>query len=152
MSPYNRRHGHHHVHEHKKPASVGQEGKERRDVGDMVTATINGQVESWVNSYAGAGATGGAGAPAASSDTPASTPDSSSPTNAAPAASSDSSASSAAPSVDADNGNWARQAYFNMVDGTAQGVTFLNNKGAAGISGTFDECASQLYVSFDHQC
>lgn len=103
--------------------------EDKRGVGDWVTATINGQVVSWVNEYSGPG---GAATPA-----PASSEDDGQrldPASATPAYS----APSAAASMDAGAGNWGRQAYYNAEQGTANGLVFLNHHGGEG-SGVFDE-------------
>lgn len=125
-----RRHGHQHFHARDKEVVAIQENhivEEKRTVGDIVTAMIDGQVVSWTNEYAGPSTTpataAGAGSPAVQM--------------AAPAYSSFSVAPSAQPSVNAGSGNWGRQAYYNATSQTASGLVFLNHMGGQG-SGVFD--------------
>jgi Putative TOS1-like glycosyl hydrolase (DUF2401) len=99
--------------------------EEKRGVGDMVTATIDGQVVSWTNSYAGPST---APTPAAELESPADQV-------AAPVSSYV--APSAQPSINAGSGNWCRQAYYNATSQTAAGLVFLNHMGGQG-SGVFD--------------
>lgn len=131
-SAMQRRHGHQHFHARYKEIAEIQENhivEEKRGVGDIVTATINGQVVSWTNQYAGpstaptpaAGAEAGAGSPANQVAAPASS-------YVAP---------SAQPSINAGSGNWGRQAYYNATSQTATGLVFLNHMGGQG-SGVFD--------------
>lgn len=145
-------HGHAHFHQHQKEVREAQDAAEKRAVGDWVTATINGQVVSWANSYDGSSSPATSAAAVAASSTPAS--------SAAPASSATSisvaikqavkpsSASSAAASTKASSaasssssssssGGWTQQAYYNAESGTANGVTFLNHNGGSG-SGVFD--------------
>lgn len=103
-SPLQRRHGHAH-HE--------------RAVGDVVTATLNGQVVSWINNYIGGQATASAQpfvASASISSAPSQAP---------------------APVLNAGAGNWGRQAFYDARNGSADGLVFLNNMGGQG-SGVFD--------------
>lgn len=106
--------------------------EEKRAVGDVATATIDGKVVSWVNEY-----DGGAqptpvnpGAEPANQATPkeANPPDQ--PANqAAPKV--------VTPTINAGNGQWGRQAYYSAERQIADGLTFLNNMGGQG-SGVFD--------------
>ncbi|WPH02498.1 Hypothetical protein R9X50_00536300 [Acrodontium crateriforme] len=137
------KHAHHHAHGH---------NHKERAVGDMVTATIDGQVVSWVNQYAGPATP--AAAPVAAAAAPP----------AGSASSASSSASSKAVYVPSYTGpGWARTAYYNSSSHTAQGLVFLNNMGGAG-SGVWDttwgnslsyassdgtQCASQAEVLND---
>jgi hypothetical protein len=123
-----RRHAHQHVHARDKDAVTIQEHhivEEKRAVGDIVTATIDGQVVSWTNEYAGPSAVptpvAGAGSPAVQMAAPASSYV----------------ALSAQPSINAGSGNWGRQAYYNATSQTASGLVFLNHMGGQG-SGVFD--------------
>jgi Putative TOS1-like glycosyl hydrolase (DUF2401) len=79
------------------------------------------KVVSWTNSY-----DGGAQATPVAAD-PAGQPAAS---QAAPKA--------AIPTMNAGNGQWGRQAYYNADQQTADGLTFLNSMGGQG-SGVFDE-------------
>lgn len=124
-----RRHGHQHFHARGTEIVEIQEShiaEEKRAADDMVTATIDGQVVSWTNQYAGPSTppTPAAGSEAGSlSDQVA--PSS---TYIAP---------SAQPSINAGSGNWGRQAYYNASSQTADGLVFLNHNGGQG-SGVFD--------------
>ena len=108
---HHRRHGHQHFHEH---------NEKKRDVGSIVTATIDGKVETWANTYTGA--TPAAAAPAAPAAEGANNVDAAmgtvTPTSAAP---------STAATVNAGTGKWARQAYYNAAAGSASGLSFLAN-------------------------
>ncbi|KAK5101344.1 target of Sbf [Lithohypha guttulata] len=111
QSQHQRKHGHAH-------------GHQERAVGDIVTATINGDVVTWVNTFGGPPTDSPAAAtPAAEAAKVASQAPKPSPTSA--------------PKVNAGAGNWGRQAYYNAVEGTADGLVFLNNMGGQG-SGVFD--------------
>jgi hypothetical protein len=90
----------------------------------MVTATIDGQVVSWTNLYAGPST---APTTVAGADSPVD--------RVAPLASY--AAPSAQPSINAASGNWVRQAYYNATSQTAAGLVFLNHMGGQG-SGVFD--------------
>ena len=91
----------------------------------MVTATINGVVQSWVNEYNGvATSSSAASAPTYSG--------SSAPTYASSAPAVESSAPSASSS-----GGWGRNAYYNSEEQSSDGLVFLNYYGGTG-SGTFD--------------
>ena len=121
-----RRHNHQHFHARDKQIRGVQdkhEVEEKRAAGDMVTATINGQVVSWVNQYSGPG-TGATATPEVD--------------GATVTAASATSVESPIPSVNAGPGNWARQAYYNAENGTDAGLVFLNHMGGQG-SGVFDE-------------
>lgn len=110
-------------------------GHQERAVGDIVTATINGQVVTWANNYGGAAAA--TPAPSASSvgvaAAPAAAPSKAAQSSSAPKVEKNSSI----PVVNAGAGNWGRQAYYNAESTTADGLVFLNNMGGQG-SGVFD--------------
>ncbi|KAK4998946.1 target of Sbf [Elasticomyces elasticus] len=155
---HGRRHGHAHFHEHNNEvreaeaeAEAEEAMQEKRAVGDIVVATINGQVVSWTNQYSGQPATSAA---AASTSTGAKTTVTSTLVQAAAqkqsstsAAASSAAASSAAPSSAASSSSssssaasgssWGQIAYYNSAQGSAKGVTFLNHLGGSG-SGVFD--------------
>ena len=105
--------------------------EEKRAVGDVVKATIDSQVVSWTNGYAGPGtaftSVMGAGYPVG---------------EVAPSAAY--SVPSSQPSINAGSGNWGRQAYYNANTQTADGLVFLNHNGGQG-SGVFDEYVSSLF-------
>ncbi|CZT19551.1 related to TOS1 Target of SBF [Ramularia collo-cygni] len=139
-SANDRRHAHGHGHAHLHHARDAA-AKEKRGLGDMVTAMINGEVVSWVNEYAGGAAATSAAAPAAST-AEASAPAAYQPARRPAAASSDASASShsSASSSDDDSSSsngWTRQAYYDASSGTSNGLVFLNHEGGTG-SGVFD--------------
>jgi len=48
-----RRHGHEHVEKHKRNAHSEAQEAEKRAIGDVVIATIDGQVVSWLNNWSG---------------------------------------------------------------------------------------------------
>ena len=134
-----RRHGHGHdeFHVRDKAIRTFQENhiiEEKRAVGDLVVATINGVAVSWTNEYAGPGAEATPAPEVAS--TPVAAPwDGSAGSGASSAVSV---AESAIPSVNAGSGNWGRQAYYDAENQTADGLVFLNHNGGQG-SGVFDE-------------
>lgn len=147
-SPHERRHAHGHQHfhqQHKETREIHEAAEaEKRAVGDWVTATINGEVVSWVNTF-------GAETPAAKAvvndattitKTVAQATATQTATIASEKAGASAPASSAAPSPKATtasvaSGDWSQVAYYEASSGTAHGVTFLNNMGGQG-SGTFD--------------
>ncbi|WEW58511.1 target of Sbf [Emydomyces testavorans] len=106
-----RRHGHGHMH---------RKAEEKRGVGDVVTATINGEVVTWVNQYQGGAA-------------PTPNPGSGSPPKSGPKGDNRKQSSP----VNAGVGKWGRQGYYDAEKGVADGLTFLNHKGGQG-SGVFD--------------
>lgn len=137
--------GHHHGHEHfhgKKSAAEKPQEKAKRE--EWVTATINGDVVSWINDY-NPGAAATTAAAAAGSDTgsgcgsssgsgsgnAATTPT----TSDASTEETESSNSSSNGSTDT-SGGYTRSAYYSAGEGTADGVTFLGNYGGTG-SGVF---------------
>ncbi|PGH10080.1 hypothetical protein GX51_00347 [Blastomyces parvus] len=127
-SIHERRHqGHQHLH---------KRDNEKRAVGDMVTATINGQVVSWVNQYAGGAA------PSVPTQAPAS-----------PAAAGNKyPTKQPAPIDNPGAGNWGRQGYYNAEAGVADGLTFLNHRGGDQ-SGVFDYAlGSSLSYASEEGC
>ncbi|KAF3482032.1 uncharacterized protein GIQ15_04791 [Arthroderma uncinatum] len=107
---HERRHGHSHQRFH-----------EKRAVGDVVTATIDGKVVTWANNY------GGGAAPTPAPGAPASGPHVKS--YGAPKDNKKPKPSSSAP-VNVGPGQWGRVAYYDADAGEADGITFLNNEGA----------------------
>ncbi|KAF2482457.1 putative TOS1-like glycosyl hydrolase-domain-containing protein [Neohortaea acidophila] len=114
-------HIHRHAHHHAR-------GVRARGVGDWVTATIDGEVVSWINEYNGGAAptasSGGSASASTSTSTTAGT------NNPAPLTSS-------TPSTGSSPQNWTRQAYYDAATQTSQGLVFLNHYGGTG-SGVFD--------------
>lgn len=106
----------------------------------MVTATINGAVESWMNNYECD--------PAGS--VPTALPADGVSYGSGPAATAAAAAPSPMPSMNAGAGSWGRQAYYNAKNQTAEGIVFLNHNGGQG-SGTFDSTwgNSLSYASTD---
>jgi hypothetical protein len=111
---HHRRHGHQHLHR--------AHHLHKREVGAVVTATINGEVKTWKNEYTGGAATPPPDA-SQNNEKAASPPSSSTP---APAA--------YTPSA---TGDFVRVAYYNGASKTAEGLVFLNNRGGKN-SGVFD--------------
>ncbi|KIX01810.1 uncharacterized protein Z518_09537 [Rhinocladiella mackenziei CBS 650.93] len=143
--PIQRRHAHqqlHHHHHNHAAREVHDEDMdivgEKRAVGDVVIATINGKVVTWTNEYDGsAPATAATAAPAAEEAVTLATAVYGSPT--------------AAPSMNVGPGQWGRQAYYNAEQGIADGLVFLNHHGGQG-SGVFDTVwgMSLSYASADN--
>lgn len=116
---HSKRHGHQHL--HKKHA------QEKRG-GDIVTATINGVVQTWENNWFGGAATTKATEVAAATTAAATSyPES----TASPSQTDDD-------DVIVPEGDFARVAYYNSASQVADGVTFLANKGDPSLSGTWD--------------
>lgn len=139
-----RRHGHHH-HLHK------EKNKKR---GEWITATIDGQVVSWVNNwFGGAPATEAAvaaptenaaaaivPAPEPTTEVAAAVPKSSSSVKQVKAKTTTSQAqpSDSSSSGSAAGGDWERVAYYNAEQQVADNIVFLGNYGGGG-SGVFDK-------------
>ncbi|KAI1809767.1 TOS1 protein [Poronia punctata] len=133
---HSKRHGHQHLHK------KHQHQHEERAVGEVVYATINGQVQSWTNTYAGPTPDAPADAPPAptkapqkSADKPAGKPGkgSKSPVNNGKKVHGGDDTYPTAPS-----GDFVRSAYYEASSGTAEGLVFLANVGDPQISGTWD--------------
>lgn len=136
-----RRHAHGHGHAHLHHARDAAAKEEKRGLGDIVTAVIDGEVVTWANEYAGGAATSTA---AAVSSVATSAPAAySSVASAASSAASASAYSSSSSSDDDDSSSsssgsgWTRQAYYDSEAGTSDGLVFLNHEGGSG-SGVFD--------------
>jgi len=149
-SPHARRHahghGHQHFHEHNKEIREAQElaELEERAVGDVVVATINGKVVSWVNQYDGnkavAAATPAASSSAKSPAAAAAAATSSAKAPARPSAAASSAAASSkasSPPATYGSGAWNQVAYYNADSHSATGLTFLNNRGDNKNSGVW---------------
>lgn len=124
---HSKRHGHQHL--HKKHAEKAEE----RAVGDLVVATINGQVQSWINNYDGPTPdAAAAAAPAAATTTAA--------VSASKPAKKPASGNKDKPSKDKTpiTGDFVRSAYYDAASGNADGLVFLANVGSPGVSGTWD--------------
>lgn len=119
-------HGHQHLHGKRtvKMKKILDRALVDRAVGDMVYATIDGQLASWTNEYRGAGV-----ATKMPSPSTVVTPNlAKSYHHPVPESTSKSSEKGA---------SWAREAYYDATSGKAEGVTFLNhNGGEIGIPGT----------------
>lgn len=138
--------GHQYLHDHHgKVKQVDESQLLERAVGDLVSATIDGQLVSWTNEYAGPGVATAAPVAEAVDNVNASalstdmtddadlTSQSSTLSSTTITSASSSSTSTAA----AHSQGWTRQAYFNAASGTAEGLTFLNHFGGTnGIPGT----------------
>ncbi|KAK2741035.1 target of Sbf [Myotisia sp. PD_48] len=114
-----------HAHGHKR---FHAKADAKRAVGDIVTATINGEVVTWINEYDG-------GAGSGSPPTPAPVAGNKPEIQNKNQATHTSSARSSSPSVGP--GEWSRTAYYDAASGSADGLTFLNHHGGDG-SGIFD--------------
>ena len=127
----------------------------KRSVSALVSATIDGQLVSWTNMYAGPGVATILPSPAVApivaqfDEMNGSSPDTTTVANAEPPMVSSTAATpsfqgsstipayGAIPSSDASSGYWLRQAYYNAADGTSHGITFLNHFGGVnGVPGT----------------
>ena len=133
----------------------------------MVTATINGVVQTWANDWSGE-PTSAAQASSATSATstvtveyassfPAAAENYAAPSSvdtasysASSAAASSSPSSESSGSISSSSGGWGRQAYYDSSSGFANGLTFLNHYGGSG-SGVFDYTygSSLSYASSD---
>ncbi|KAI0912803.1 putative TOS1-like glycosyl hydrolase-domain-containing protein [Ustulina deusta] len=139
-----KRHGHQHLHK------KHHEEKQERAVGDLVVATIDGQVVSWLNTYAGPTADVAAdSAPAvtaSAADSVATSAESAKKVSSTKSSSTDSSTGSSTGTI---TGDFVRTAYYNAADGTADGLVFLANVGSPGVSGTWDTVwgSSLAYVN-----
>ncbi|KAL9054362.1 MAG: hypothetical protein Q9206_003572 [Seirophora lacunosa] len=146
---------HQHLHHPKRDHVLAERVmKGERAVGDVVTATIDGQVVHWINQYAGpqtslstATALPAAGmssiCPYCSVQTTLTTlmEDSrqTSATSAIPAASSPINPLPPVGGTSGSGGSWSRQAYYNADTGTSDGLAFLNHFGGSqGKPGTAD--------------
>ncbi|EEP76627.1 predicted protein [Uncinocarpus reesii 1704] len=127
---HSRRHGHGHFH---------RRAEEKRAVGDVVTATINGEVVTWRNDYNGAAPTPAAGSGSGSGVLKNKTP-------------SGGDTRKKTQPVKVGSGEWGRQGYYDAEKGVADGLTFLNHHGGQG-SGVFDyQLGNSLsYASEDGQ-
>ncbi|KAI0443226.1 putative TOS1-like glycosyl hydrolase-domain-containing protein [Xylaria telfairii] len=136
---HSKRHGHQHLHK------KHHQEKEERDVGDVVVATIDGQVVSWINTYAGPTADVVADAAPAAATTAAD--------SAADAYPTSKPASGNIQKVPTDStpitGDFVRSAYYSAADNVADGLVFLANVGSPGVSGTWDTVwgSSLAYVN-----
>lgn len=141
-----RRSEHEHAFEHAKAhmhahARHHARNVHRRDVGDTVTATIYGQIETWTNQYSGSPVS----SPTSVSECTYTLARASS--SLAPESSAPPSNGSSGPSL---SGSWGRQGYYNSQESVANGIVFLNHFGGTG-SGVFDYSfgSSLSYASSD---
>ncbi|KAL8803925.1 MAG: hypothetical protein Q9182_002892 [Xanthomendoza sp. 2 TL-2023] len=136
-------HAHQHMHHPKRDHMLSE-----RAVGDMVVATIDGQVVSWVNNYAGPGAnptTTNSNQPASAVQTSLSTsvgtPNKAHSVSSIPALSAPFNPIPVQHNGDpiGGGGSWLRQAYYNAYAESSDGFTFLNHFGGTiGKPGTAD--------------
>ncbi|KAL8639057.1 MAG: hypothetical protein Q9228_003856 [Teloschistes exilis] len=153
---HSHRHNHQHLHNLKRKNALAE-----RAVGDTVIATIDGQVVSWINQYAGPGAspsTTTTAQPAKVQTTLAksvgSPPQPSTAPVQAPPAAAGSKKLSVVDDSTGGSGSWSRKAYYNAEAGSSDGFTFLNHFGGTnGMPGTTDGGpafgASLSYASSD---
>ncbi|KAI9841081.1 MAG: target of Sbf [Thelocarpon superellum] len=113
-----RRHGHQHFHEHHKEI---RDEQEKRNVGDVVVATIDGVRVSWTSELPGATAT--PAAPAA--------------VDAASASPGSGSYGDYSNTGSSPVSSWTRAAYYDSASQTKDGLVFLNHLGGQG-SGVWD--------------
>ncbi|KAJ2905699.1 hypothetical protein MKZ38_004566 [Zalerion maritima] len=124
------RHGHQHFHNKKRAAAAAEEHKNEKRSDVWVTATIDGQVVSWINDYnPGATTSTTAEAVAAAVATTTSTTAKATTTSSS---SSSSSSSSDDDSSSSDSSTYSRVGYYNAEGSAADGVTFLGNYGGTG--------------------
>ncbi|KAI0454865.1 putative TOS1-like glycosyl hydrolase-domain-containing protein [Xylaria acuta] len=136
---HSKRHGHQHLHK------KHQQQKEERDVGDVVVATIDGQVVSWINTYAGPTADAAADAAPAAATIPAASTADAVPTKKPSIGNNQKVPTDSTPIT----GDFVRSAYYSAADGDADGLVFLANVGSPGVSGTWDTVwgSSLAYVN-----
>ncbi|KAI7570698.1 hypothetical protein KC343_g7509 [Hortaea werneckii] len=150
-SAHVRRHAHAHGHGHQ------HHGREADPaLGDMVTATIDGVVQTWLNNWSGQETSAPVASSSSAESSPTSTVDthenwlphlfggghgrhgghdsSDEPSASSPAGPSSPSQTSSSSSS---SGGWGRQAYYQASSNTSEGLVFLNHFGGSG-SGTFD--------------
>ncbi|KAI2604684.1 putative TOS1-like glycosyl hydrolase-domain-containing protein [Hypoxylon sp. NC1633] len=127
--PHSKRHGHQHLHK-----KHHEQKAEKRE--DIVTATIDGVVQTWVNNYLGPGAATADPAPAATTAAAVPANDAVKASDSETSSATKSSKSSSSVSVPA--GDFERIAYYSAKDQIADGLVFLGNLGDPAISGTWD--------------
>lgn len=145
------RHNRQHVHHPNRGHVLRDHVAVERAVGDMVTATIDGQVVHWINQYAGpvTMSSTDVGLPASSIASacpycPIQTTISQSFDAASQSSTTSASIKSANPlpvsrGPNDSSGTWSRQAYYNAEAGDLDGFTFLNHFGGSlGEPGTAD--------------
>ena len=134
-SKHVRKHAHGPAHGH------GRRAHGKRAVGDIVTATINGDVVSWTNIYDGS-------TPSTSTAAPANS------TAPSTAYSAPGSSESVALGNTTTDGCWGRNGYYNADSQESDGLVFLNHFGGADGSGVFDYSFgnSLSYASCDGTC
>ncbi|KAI1827149.1 putative TOS1-like glycosyl hydrolase-domain-containing protein [Xylaria intraflava] len=126
---HSKRHGHQHLHK------KYHEQQEARAVGDIVTATIDGQVVSWTNTYAGPTGAADEGADSSAKTTAATTKK---PAESKTTTKASKPTSSASGDKNPITGDFVRSAYYCAKTGDADGLVFLANVGSPGVSGTWD--------------
>jgi hypothetical protein len=153
-SAHAKRHAHGHGHAHGRMHSHSERDADP-GLGDVVSAMIDGKLQSWTNTYSGqANNAPAAPAPAPAVPAPAPVPAANGPSQgssgsappparpaakapAAKAPAAKAPASSPSDSGSCSGSDWGREAYYDADSGTADGLVFLNYQGGKG-SGTFD--------------
>jgi len=156
-SSKHKRSDHHHARGHRefhKRNQAIREVQEKRAVGDEVVVTVNGVVESWINSYSGGAATSApAAAPPAATTAPADTPAPAVTSAAAPSSAAQSSAAPSAPAASGSSGSssgsyssgsWTRQAFYSSSSASASGLTFLANPSFSALLTTLSSATTAL--------
>ncbi|KAI1766707.1 putative TOS1-like glycosyl hydrolase-domain-containing protein [Hypoxylon sp. FL1150] len=124
--PHSKRHGHQHQHLHKKH----HEHVHAEKRGDIVSAVIDGVLETWENNYFGPST--------ATTDASATTTAAAATTTAADSTTKTASSATSTSTDYIDVGDYSRIAYYNAKDQTADGIVFLGNYGDPSLSGTWD--------------
>ena len=139
-APHLHRHGHQHFHEHNKE----KRNLQQRAVGDLVTATIDGNAVTFTNEYAGgaAQATPSPSPPAEDSDEAKETEGGEGNENSDEPKETegekkedkkedkkDDKEEDKKVDTSATGGDWERTAYYCASSQTAEGIVFLNNRG-----------------------
>lgn len=138
-----RRHTHLHAHGHQHHAREAVPA-----LGDVVTATIDGLVQTWLNDWSGQATSAPVASSSATEESSTSSADANvgwswaqgagqSSTGSSSSGAPTSSTSSDSSSVSSSSGSWGRQAYNDASSKTSEGLVFLNHMGGSG-SGTFD--------------
>ncbi|KAI6088154.1 putative TOS1-like glycosyl hydrolase-domain-containing protein [Hypoxylon rubiginosum] len=125
--PHSKRHGHQHLHK------KHHEHLHAEKRGDIVSAIIDGVLQTWENNYFGPSTAAAETTPTATAAAAAVTTAADKTTKTATSAKSSSTSSDYI-----DVGDYGRVAYYNAKEQTADGLVFLGNYGDPSLSGTWD--------------